>query len=389
MKDTLISRDSKGKCRVINISCEYDQDRNIYTIKRSSGLLNGKLIVQPEIIINKGKVKRTLEEQATLEYNSIIKKQLDKGYKRISDLGYSDISEFNPDKVLPKNRTDTNNIGKPMLCKVLDINNKNLTEKQWISSFKHDGTRCLLYWKDNEVKTASRGGQDYDLATTYIRQDPYIISLFKNNPNLILDGEIYRHGWTLNVISGLCRLESLEERHKELKFHCYDIADESLPFKARNIKLNEIRTNCPIDSKLVVIKQTPVKGLKEIQAQHDKAISEGYEGLVIRDPEANYKYGARDNRMMKLKRFSDAEFKITGISEGLREEDMCFTLETKEGYPFKAKPIGTREDKQWYREHISELIGKMGTVKYFGMTNTDKPVPNLPVFKNLVLEKDR
>ncbi len=93
--------------------------------------------------------------------------------------------------------------------------------------------------------------------------------------------------------------------------------------------------------------------------------------------------------MMKLKRFSDAEFKITGISEGLREEDMCFTLETKEGYPFKAKPIGTREDKQWYREHISELIGKMGTVKYFGMTNTDKPVPNLPVFKNLVLEKDR
>lgn len=130
MKDTLISRDSKGKCRVIQISCEYNQDKNAYTIKRSSGLLNGKLIVQPEIVITKGKVKRTLEEQATLEYNSIIKKQLDKGYKRISDLGYSDISEFDPDKVLPKNRTDTNNIGKPMLCKVLDINNKNLTEKQ-------------------------------------------------------------------------------------------------------------------------------------------------------------------------------------------------------------------------------------------------------------------
>lgn len=38
--------------------------------------------------------------------------------------------------------------------------------------------------------------------------------------------------------------------------------------------------------------------------------------------------------------------------------------------------------------HIKELIGKMGTVKYFGMTNTEHPVPNLPVFKSVRLDKD-
>ena len=39
-------------------------------------------------------------------------------------------------------------------------------------------------------------------------------------------------------------------------------------------------------------------------------------------------------------------------------------------------------------DHIKELIGKMGTIKYFGMTNTEHPVPNLPVFKSVRLDKD-
>lgn len=386
MVDTLIARDSKGKIRQINISCQ--KEGKVFVLKRSSGLYNGKFITQPEIIIDKGKVKRTLEEQAELVYNSNVKSYLDKGYRKISDFGFSDISEFNPEEVLPKNKTDTNGVGKPMLCKVLDTTKKSLTDKQWLSSYKHDGVRMLLYYKDGEVKTASRGGQNYDVAATYIRTDPYIISLFKNNPKLILDGELYHHGWTLNVISGLCRLETLEDRHKELKFHCYDIADEATPFKLRAMKLGQIQKNCPADSKLVIVDHVPVQGLDAIMAQHNKAITDGYEGLVIRDPEANYKYGARDTRMLKIKLFTDDEFKITGIAEGLRDEDMCFTFVTKEGYPFKAKPIGTREDKQWYREHINELIGKMGTVKYFGMTNTEHPVPNLPVMKCVRLEED-
>lgn len=270
-----------------------------------------------------------------------------------------------------------------MLCKVFDLSNSKLTSKKWLASFKHDGVRALLYFKDGKVKTASRGGQDYDIAASYITSDPYIVSLFTKNPNLILDGEIYRHGWTLNVISGLCRVETLSEKHKELKFHCYDIADENTPFKIRAIQLEKIKENCPEDSKLVIVDHVPVSSLEEIKSQHNKAISEGYEGLVVRDPESNYKYGARDNRMMKIKEFTDAEFLITGVEEGLREEDWCFTLATSEGYPFKAKPIGTREDKKLYRENLDKIIGKMGTVKYFGMTNTDTPVPNLPVFKSV------
>ena len=68
--------------------------------------------------------------------------------------------------------------------------------------------------KDGEIKTSSRGGQDYDIATTYIKQDPFLLEVFNRDPNIILDGEIYRHGWNLSTISGLCRLDSVEDRHK-------------------------------------------------------------------------------------------------------------------------------------------------------------------------------
>lgn len=52
----------------------------------------------------------------------------------------------------------------------------------------------FLFLRDGEVHTSSRGGQDYDVAATYIREDPYINKLLKSDPTLILDGELYVHG---------------------------------------------------------------------------------------------------------------------------------------------------------------------------------------------------
>ena len=246
----------------------------------------------------------------------------------------------------------------------------------------------LLFLRNGEVHTSSRGGGDYDIPATYIREDPYIVKLLTENEGLILDGELYRHGWNLQKISGLARKETLEEDHKQLCYHCYDIVDESSTFKQRVERLNKFKQNCPENSKLIIIEQRLISGLDSIMEMHNEAVANGYEGLVVRDPEKEYKPGARDNRMMKIKLFTDSEFKIVGLVEGLRDEDMCFLMETEDGTQFKAKPIGDRQQKQWYRDHLDEIIGKMGTVKYFGMTNSEHPVPNLPSFRTVRWESD-
>ena len=379
--DELICRDTKGKIRYIDILCEWSDDLHAYVIDRKTGLLGKKITQQPYIVIKMGKAQRTVTEQATLQYNSELKKYLDKGYKKISDLGISELTEEAAENALPMENTDQNGVLKPQLCKILDKTNKKLTDKTWLASAKHDGLRMFLFLRDGEVHTASRGGQDYDVAATYIREDPFVNKLLSENPDLILDGELYVHGsdWNLQRISGLGRKQELEDDHKYLTFHCYDIVDTTLPFKLRAKKLGEIKKICPEDSKLVIVDHIPVTGLDEIMKLHDKYVNEGYEGLVIRDPDKEYKCGARDNRMLKIKEMEEDSFLITGYELGMRGvEDMCFTLETNDGKPFKAKPQGDRALKEKYMEDIDEIIGQMGDVKFFHYTPDG--IPNLPVF---------
>lgn len=379
--DTLISRDSKGKIRVVNISCSWIDSLHAYVIERNTGLYGGKMTSQPVIEIRKGKSTRTVTEQSQLEYNSLIKKYKDKGYRSVTDFGYQSIDDFDPNIVFPSEVVDQNNVRKPMLAKVLDKTKPALTNKTWLASSKLDGLRMFLYYKDGVVCTASRGGGDYDVAATYICIDPFIYTLFENNPNLILDGELYYHhpDWNLQKISGLGRLKTMHEDHKMLRFYCYDIVDETKSFTDRLKILMDIKNKCDDDSKLVIIDHVEVTGLDEIMKLHNERVSLGYEGLVLRDPDANYKCGSRDNRMVKVKEFTEDSFTIVGFELGLRGvEDMCFVLETNEGKEFKAKPIGDREIKEQYMIEIEDIIGRKGDVKYFNITPDG--IPNLPVF---------
>lgn len=380
-------RDVKNKIRIIKVQLEEQSDS--YIISGESGLYKGTLISRPEIKISKGKANRSLYEQAILEYNSICNNFKDKGYKSQEDLTIEDINnEIEVENKVPNSNTDSNGNKKPMLA--LDYNSVNikLLDQVWYASKKIDGVRCLLFKKDGVIQTSSRGGKHYNVAAHYIINDPFVKYIFDKHPDYILDGELYIHGRPLSYISGLCRLKTLSTKHKELIFQCYDIVNESLPFSNRLIQLNDLALQRYANSRVEFVYHTKVKGKEEIINLHNEYVSLGYEGLVIRDPNQVYECGARDKRMLKIKMFQDAEFKIIGITEGLRFEDFVFNMETKEGYHFEAKPIGDINLKRWYRANLQSIIGKYGTVKFFGYTHTDKPVPNLPIFKNVRLTED-
>ena len=177
----LISKDNHNKYRIVCLSCIKFEDKEEYMIIRKSGLLDGKLIDHTPIVITSGKVKtRTAKDQAILEYNSHLKKYLDKGYKTLEDLGCASLAEFKKkQKSIEVSKTDQKGVGKPMLCKVYDKDDKKTQNKVYFGSKKLDGNRCFIYAKDGELHTRSRGGQDYDVAATYILQDVFIKSLFE------------------------------------------------------------------------------------------------------------------------------------------------------------------------------------------------------------------
>lgn len=392
MIDYLISRDSKGKIRIVYLYCSesWDNELDGYVITRTTGMLGGKLTSQPNIVISHGKAKRTCKEQLELQYNSEKKKYLDKGYKECP-VDPTTLAEEALDKILGELITNQYGIVKPMLAKQADkVTNQKIYDKIWYASRKIDGTRCLMYFKDGKVHTASRGGEHYDYSTTHITEHPLMVALFNKYPQLILDGELYKHGKSLQQISGAARMEKNAYDMDWLQYYIYDIVDTNLIFEERLKWLDIVKQELHIgfepekdfnegELQVQMVPQQQVQGWDNIKLLHDQFVEEGWEGCVIRDPNKVYHPNGRTNDMIKIKCYQDAEFTITGLSEGLREEDMCFTLITDDGTEFKAKPMGSRDIKQQYRENLDKLIGKKATVKFFYLSDNGTPLQ--PVLK--------
>lgn len=393
--DILVTKDNKGKTRVVEISYEWDDAQHGFIIRRKTYQYGGKVTVQPEIWIYKGKVKRTVSEQARLEYNSHLKKYTDKGYKLLPSsikINNAIAVEAFVEEHLGNGVTDSNGFKKHMLAKQADKVATSVFDKikYWYGSRKIDGVRCSFYWKDGEVRTASRGGGDYDASTSFMRHNPKLIQFFEEHPDIVLDGELYKHGKSLQQISGAARLEKDTAGMDWLEYYIYDVMDSTKTFEERldilhditdelNLGFNPEREWDDGELKFQIVPQETVVGWANIQKLHDKYVGEGFEGIVIRDPSKVYNFGGRTNAMIKVKMYKDAEFEIVGYSEGLRPEDMVFVCKTKEGKEFEAKPMGPRELKWEYLDRMDEIIGKMATVKYFYLS--DEGCPLQPVLK--------
>lgn len=390
----LVSKDAKNKIRVVEMSAGWDDSQHGYVIHRTTYQLGGKQTPQPDIWIYKGKASRTLKEQLNLEYKSNMKKYLDKGYKLL-DKPINQYSEEELHQVVGVVVTDSSGFAKHMLAKQADKVKDSSIEKvdTWVVSRKIDGVRCSFYWKDGEVKSASRGGGDYDPSTYQIREHPALIKLLSENPGWILDGELYKHGKSLQQISGAARMEKTAGGCDWLEYYIYDVMIPDAPFEDRlkclnditellNLSFNPEREWEEDELRIQIVPHVLVTGKnkkEQIMELHNQYVAEGWEGCVARDASKPYKYGGRGMEMVKFKMYQDAEFEITGISEGLRPEDMCFTLVTDDGIEFKAKPMGSRELKEQYRANLPNLVGKLATVKYFYLSDDGTPLQ--PVLK--------
>ena len=390
----LISRDSKGKIRVVEISFKWDDSQKGFIIHRTTGQLRGKMTEQPDILITKGKASRTIKEQLELEYKSNVKKYLDKGYKLLKK-SLDEYSDDELNEIIGDVVTDSSGFAKHMLAKQADKVKDSSIEKvkTWAVSRKIDGVRCSFYWKDGEVKSASRGGGHYDYSTYQIREHPALIKLLSENPTWVLDGELYKHGKSLQQISGAARMEKTAGGCDWLEYYIYDVMIPDAPFEDRlqcltditellNLSFDPEREWKKDELRVQIVPHVLVTGdnkKDQIMELHNQYVAEGWEGCVARDVSKPYKYGGRGQEMVKFKMYQDAEFKILGISEGLRPEDMCFVLATEDGIEFKAKPMGSRELKEQYRDDLSNLVGKFATVKYFYLS--DEGTPLQPVLK--------
>lgn len=394
----LLGKASTGKFRYAVVECDdkWHEPEHGYVIQRSYGQVQGKNTLSPTIIVDRTKANRTWKEQYQLQFNSEVKKFLDKGYIEVAKHP-NEYSEAELNEMFGDVKTNQYGVIKPMFAKQSEkVTNQKIFDKNWLASRKLDGVRCLLYYKDGEIHSASRGGEHYDYATEHIRTYQPLIDFFEANPEVILDGELFKRFTSLQKISGAARLEKNAHESNWLEYWIYDCYIPDMSAEDRyDFLITKLNHNHGImvynstdldecDDRVKILEQITIAKWENMEKLHDTYVSEGFEGLVIREPSKVYKPGGRTNDMIKIKKYKSDEFLVTGYELGLRgSEDMTFICETETGIVFKAMPVGDRDIKAEYVENFEEKYkGHKAECTYFNLSDEGVPTqPKLRVFR--------
>lgn len=397
----LLSKSNTNKFRYAVVECneEWNDEKKGYIIQRSYGQVQGKNTLSPEIIVDRTKQKRNWREQYTLQFNSEVKKFLDKGYIEV-DKHPNEYEESELEELFGDVKTNQYGVIKPQLAKQSEkVTNTKIFDNKWMVSRKLDGVKALFYYKDGEILTASRGGEDYNVATTHIRTYKPLVDFFKKYPNVILDGELFVRGKSLQQISGAARMEKNAYDCEWLQYwvyDCYHIDKPEMIAYERQLFLIEtlnhengifVYSNTDMDDltdPVRILHQEVHKTWDTFMELHDKYVNEGFEGAVIKDPNKPYKPGSRGNQLIKIKKYKSEDFKVIDYELGLRgSEDMTFICELEDGRTFKAMPVGNREVKEEYVENFdSKYRGHKAECTFFNYSDDNIPTqPKLRIFR--------
>lgn len=316
-------------------------------IKIVHGII-GKKVIEDIITTNRG---------INDEIITRIKEKRKTGYKFLSELKDNDNLPVEKELLnylnayLPQHRTTADGTLLPMLAKVYDNANNKLFKKVSVydGQPKINGLRCFISAEYNQgdmfkpisLKFQSREGtywnslsdlEDYLLHTI---EESTLIEMIDNH--YILDGELYLPGYSVNQINHFVKDPSCPE-NKLIQYWCYDVAMEDTVHSVRTEWLiSNFYDNgyCSLTkehhlnnkNRFVRLSNYPIVNNSDAVLFRDLFIDAGFEGLILRNLDAEYQFGKRNQSMIKFKRTTDGKFTIVDIyPEGIKRNNIPLLL---------------------------------------------------------------
>lgn len=337
MDNTLYRRDSSGEPCFWSCS---KKDANTIEIKH--GKIIGKSIV----------TTFTVNRDIDKEIKSRITSKLKSGYKFINELkdnyelprrGDANSLYAFLNTYLPYNRTTSDGILLPMLAKTFD--DKVFKRcSSYIGQYKINGLRCFIsviknnsLFKPFSLRFQSREGTIWNSLTnledyllTYIPQ-PVLLNFYENN--IVMDGEVYLPGYSVNQIDHFVKDNTCVE-NKALQYWCYDLAiEDTIQCDRKDILYETLGNYYNIfiskeqhlnnKDRLIILPNFDVTNYDEAVKLRNNFVDIGFEGLILRNPTSEYEFGKRKaGVMIKYKKFTDGIFTIINIvpESGIRKD---------------------------------------------------------------------
>ena len=193
-----------------------------------------------------------------------------------------------------------------------------------LASTKLDGIRVIFY--KGQILTRSLK----QLPNKQLREKFEDIRKYSEDNNIILDGELYSHELNFQEIISFCMTEDFEDKKSikkfgkvmeipdSLIFYCFDgIKDDNylLDFCERNLyHVQPLLMKFP---KLIgTFLQKYVYTKEDVDSYFEEVLNQGYEGLILRDPNGRYKFGrgtVKEAIIYKVKPFIDFDGQIINV----------------------------------------------------------------------------
>jgi ATP-dependent DNA ligase len=391
------------------------------------GVKGGNLVPHNKEITNGkgvGKAKKTIENQAIFEANSLWRDKIKKsGYLEVLPIQNLNINLNQNTNDSSISNSNSNTPFYPMLANTFtwDLLDKKKTKIAFplYTQRKYDGIRCFTEIPENlEIILKSRKAtifyhlnhiRDALIPMCKIIQE----ELHLQSNDIIFDGELYTTKIPFEQISGIVRQKkalSADDTIKQLhmEYHIYDIYVKTrpdLPFEQRLSLLTRLfeRYDVP-NSPIRHVPTYTITTREEIKTYHDQFVTEGFEGIMLRHAGGPYEPKKRSSYLLKYKEFLEEEFPIIGFHEGEGDDVGTVIWEcqmpqaTQSAIPqaassaipnakvFSVKPRGTREQRREWLENAAEYMGKPLTVIYQELSADG--IPRFPVGKAIRMECD-
>lgn len=347
---TLYKNKQRWDCSVKNLG-KYSE---IYVYFGQDGGKIQTKTTRVEVGKNIGKSNETTHyEQACAEAESKWRKQKDKLY------------------------TETNTISDvtlPMLAHSFYKHSHKLLFPLYLQP-KLDGIRCIF----DGYRFTSRKGKEFKSLEHLFEESSELIDLVHGNfdasEGICLDGELYSEVLSFQEIVSAVKRDEPNELTKKIKYYIYDVTAEKSRYQIRHDNLKSAFDHTFQLKYLDFVPTFKVNTLDEVCKYHE-LFTNVYEGVMLRNGDGLYQKDTHSYGLQKVKKFDDKEFKIVGCKID-KNSHPVFTCITDDGHQFDVKPEGTHAERLWYLEQ--DHTGHMLTVKYFGFTTGDKPVPRFPV----------
>ena len=401
---TLYSRDNAGN--ILSWECTVVNKGTSVSLYMNRGRVDGARQISYENNIV-GKQGRSDYEQGESRLTSRANKKKRGGYIQLTDEQQRHVDTYtdNIDKInylqefIPQYREDADGNAKPMKAAQYYRKKPNWTDPYgvvWkdrkyfyilnpsepkekgavvakfpmIGQPKINGVRGLLKRVGDKVLATSKDGLPYKAISHITDWCEDNLDIFGEEGETLLDGEFYIEGEPLQIIQSA--VKSFDFNTPRVVFVLFDLAipDFTNIERWQHIK-NEIRLD--LNSPIERIKTFKVRSDEEAQRLCDKFISQGYEGIILRDREAMYGFGSRRNNMLKLKRTISEDFTIVRIIPQPKGELGMFVCKHK-GKEFKVNPTFSDSEKALLLLHPSNYIGKKLQTTFYEWTMDEKPL---------------